>query len=175
LLVVHARAQERPPLEESRLGASLRVVWERPELLALLLIIAAVGFASDPVHTQAPAFAPAFREPDTTAGVIIGRFGAGAVVAALTLAGRVAGSRLRMAVTLTLLGGGVVAFSLSPWLSLGYVFLFVAGFGYLASNTSATARLQLGVAESQRGRIMALWSVAFLCLRPVPRFTPPLL
>ena len=42
-----------------------------------------------------------------------------------------------------------------------------AGFGYLASNTSATSRLQLEVAEHQRGRIMALWSVAFLGLRPL--------
>ena len=170
LAVVHARPQERPPREESRLGASLRFVWERPHLLALLLIITAVGFASDPVNTEAPAFAHAFGEPDTKAGFIIGVFGAGAVIAALTLAGRVAGSRVRMAVTLTLLGGGIVAFPLSPWLSLGYVFLFVAGFGYLASNTSATARLQLGVAESQRGRIMALWSVAFLGLRPIASF-----
>jgi MFS family permease len=167
LLVVHARPQERPPREESRLGASLRFVWERPQLLALLLIITAVGFASDPVNTEAPAFAHAFGKPDTTAGFIIGVFGAGAVFAALTLAGRVAGSRMRMALTLTLLGGGIVAFSISPWLEIGYVFLFVAGFGYLASNTSATARLQLGVAESQRGRIMALWSVAFLGLRPL--------
>jgi hypothetical protein len=55
----------------------------------------------------------------------------------------------------------------TPWLSLGYVLLFVAGVGYLASNTSATTRLQLGVAESQRGRIMALWSVAFLGLQPL--------
>ena len=114
LLVVHARPQERPPREESRLGASLRFVWERPNLLALLLIITAVGFASDPVNTEAPAFAHAFGEPDTKAGFIVGVFGAGAVVAALTLAGRVAGSRMRMAVTLTLLGGGVIAFSLSP-------------------------------------------------------------
>ncbi len=167
LLVVHARPQERPPREESRLGASLRFVWERPQLLALLLIITAVGFASDPVNTEAPAFAHAFGKPDTTAGFIIGVFGAGAVFAALTLAGRVAGSRMRMAVTLTLLGGGIVAFSLSPWIEIGYVFLFVAGFGYLASNTSATTRLQLGVSESQRGRIMALWSVAFLGLRPL--------
>jgi MFS family permease len=167
LLVVHARPQERPPREESKLRASLRFVWERPQLLALLLIIAAVGFASDPVNTEAPAFAHAFGKPDTTAGFIIGVFGAGAVFAALTLAGRVAGSRMRMALTLTLLGGGIVAFSISPWLEIGYVFLFVAGFGYLASNTSATARLQLGVAESQRGRIMALWSVAFLGLRPL--------
>jgi MFS family permease len=170
LLVVTVRAQERPPREESRLGASLRFVWERPQLLALLLVITAVGFASDPVNTLAPAFAHAFGEVDTKAGFIIGVFGAGAVVAALTLAGRVAGSRMRMALTLTLLGGGIVAFSLSPWLSLGYVFLFVAGFGYLASNTSATTRLQLGVEESQRGRIMALWSVAFLGLRPIASF-----
>ena len=46
-------------------------------------------------------------------------------------------------------------------------FLALAGFGYLASNTSATSRLQLEVAEHQRGRIMALWSVAFLGLRPL--------
>jgi hypothetical protein len=71
-----------------------------------------------------------------------------------------------MALTLSLLGGGVVGFALSPWLPLAFLFLFVAGFGYLASNTAATTRLQLGVAESQRGRIMALWSIAFLGLRP---------
>ena len=89
------------------------------------------------------------------------------MLAAFTLAGRVAGSPSRMAATLIMLGGGIVALALSPWLWLAYVVLFVAGFGYLASNTSATARLQLGVEEAQRGRIMALWSVAFLGLRPL--------
>jgi hypothetical protein len=72
-----------------------------------------------------------------------------------------------MTTTLLLLGFGVFAFSVSPWLALGFVFLVVAGFGYLASNTHATSRLQLEVEDSQRGRIMALWSVAFLGLRPV--------
>jgi len=72
-----------------------------------------------------------------------------------------------MSITLSLLGGGVIAFALSPWLPLGFVLLFVAGFGYLASNTSATTRLQLGVSEAQRGRMMALWGVAFLGLRPL--------
>ena len=69
--------------------------------------------------------------------------------------------------TLTVLGAGVIGFSLSPLLSIGLVVLFVAGFGYLASNTAATSFLQLGVEENQRGRIMALWSIAFLGLRPV--------
>jgi hypothetical protein len=89
------------------------------------------------------------------------------VLAALIVAGRVAGSRSRMAATLAALGGGMVLFSVCPWLPLGFVFLAVAGFGYLGSNTSATTRLALGVLPSRRGRIMALWSVAFLGLRPV--------
>src|SRR5205823_179996 len=83
--------------------------------------------------------------------IIVGAFGAGAVTAALVVAGRVTGSRGRMAATLFLLGGGVAAFSVCPWLPLGFVLLFVGGFGYLASNTAATTRLQLGVAERQRG------------------------
>jgi MFS family permease len=135
--------------------------------MAFLLIVTAVGFASDPVNTEAPAFAIAFGRPDTDSGYLIGAFGGGAVAAAFLLAGRVTGSRRRMLATLVLLGTGIVAFSLTPWLPLGLGFLAVAGFGYLASNTSATSRLQLEVAEDQRGRIMALWSVAFLGLRPI--------
>jgi Transmembrane secretion effector len=141
-------------------------VRQKPELAAFLLIVAIVGFASAPVNTLSPAFAHAYGRPDTWAGFIVGAFGAGAVTAALVVAGRVDGSRVRMAVTLLTLGGGVLGFALCPWLPLGFVLLFAGGFGYLASNTAATTRLQLGVTERQRGRIMALWSLAFLGLRP---------
>ena len=167
LLVLRPRAQETAPRETSRLRDPLGLLREDPRLLAFLIVVAAVGFASDPVNTLAPAFAHAFGRRDTVAGFIIGAFGAGAVSAALLVAGRVAGSRKRLTVTLGLLGCGVIAFSLTPWLPLAFVFLFVAGVGYLASNTSATTRLQLGVSEAQRGRMMALWGVAFLGLRPL--------
>ncbi len=171
LLVVHPAPRRLARRGEARLRDSLRLVRERPRLLAFLLIVTAVGFASDPVNTESPAFAHAFGRPDTDAGYLIGAFGVGAVLAAFLVAGRVSGSRGRMLVTLGLLGGGIVAYALMPWLSLGYVFLAVAGFGYLASNTAATSRLQLEVEDHQRGRIMALWSVAFLGLRPVASLT----
>ena len=167
VLVVRTAPHRQATRAETRLRESLRLVRAQPRLLAFLLIVAAVGFASDPVNTEAPAFARVFGRPDTWSGVIIGAFGAGAVAAAFLLAGRVAGSSRRMLVTLSLLGGGVIAFSLAPSLWLALPFLAVGGFGYLASNTSATSRLQLEVAEHQRGRIMALWSVAFLGLRPL--------
>ena len=167
LAVVQPRPVAPAPRGEARLRESLALVRRTPRLLVFLLIVTAVGFASDPVNTEAPALARAFGRHDTVAGWIIGAFGFGAVSAAFLVAGRVAGSRRRMIATLTGLGCGVIGLALSPWLGLAFVFLAIAGFGYLASNTHATSRLQLEVAESQRGRIMALWSVAFLGLRPI--------
>jgi MFS family permease len=165
LIVVRPREEERA--ERSSLRDSLILLRERPALVVALLVVMVAGFGSDPVNTESPAFAHAFGYSDTVAGVIVAFFGAGAVTAAFLVAGRVAGSRRRMALTLGALGGGIVLFSVTPWLPLGFVFLAVAGFGYLGSNTSATTRLALGVEPWQRGRIMALWSIAFLGLRPV--------
>jgi MFS family permease len=164
LLLIRSHRQERP--ESSRLRQSLDLLRAEPRLLVALAIVMAVGFASDPINTLAPAFADAFEKPDTFSGYIIGVFGAGAVTAAFVLAGREP-ERRRMVSTLFLLVGGMCAFSALPHLALALPCLFAAGFGYLASNTGATSFLQLGVAESQRGRIMTLWSIAFLGLRPL--------
>jgi MFS family permease len=162
---VRPRAEERA--QRSSLRDSFRLLHERPGLVLALLVVMVAGFGSDPVNTESPAFAHAFGHSDTWAGVIVACFGAGAVTAAFLVAGRVAGSRRRMAMTLAALGVGILLFSLSPWLPLGLPLLALAGFGYLGSNTSATTRLALGVEPWQRGRIMALWSIAFLGLRPV--------
>jgi MFS family permease len=169
LMVVQPRARELAGRGAARLRESLRLVREQPRLLAFLLIVTAVGFGSDPVNTEAPAFAGTFalHPPRLWTGIIVGAFGTGAITAAFLVAGRVAGSRQRMTVTLCALGAGIVGFALSPTIWLGLAFLLVAGFGYLASNVSATSRLQLDVAEHHRGRIMALWSVAFLGFRPL--------
>jgi MFS family permease len=164
LLLVHPRRQQRG--RHASLLESLTLVRRNPRLAWLLFVVLAAGFASDPVNTEAPAFANVFGHPDTWAGLIIGAFGAGAVGAAIATAGR-EGSPRRTVATLALLGAGITAFSLSPTLAVGFPFLVAAGFGYLTSNARATAQLQLEVDESQRGRIMALWSVAFLGLRPI--------
>ncbi|HEY2373284.1 MAG TPA: MFS transporter [Gaiellaceae bacterium] len=171
VLMVHTPVRELARRGEASLRVSLRLLRARPHLIGFLLVVTAVGFASDPINTESPAFAHAFHRPDTDAGYLIGAFGAGAVLAAFALAGRTAGTRRRMATTLGLLGFGVIGFSVAPWLGLGFVFLAIAGFGYLASNTHATSRLQLDVDIAQRGRIMALWSVAFLGLRPLASLT----
>ena len=169
LLAVRPRREERA--ERGSLRESFRLLRENPKLAVALLIVMVAGFGSDPVNTESPAFAHAFGYSDTWSGAIVAFFGAGAVGAALLVAGRVAGSRGRMGVMLAALGAGIALFSVTPWLPLGFVFLALAGFGYLGANTAATTRLALGVSASQRGRIMALWSIAFLGLRPVASLT----
>jgi MFS family permease len=171
LLLVGALFMIRPREQERRRRASLRdsfaLIRADPRLAAYLVIVATVSFSSDPVNTEGPALAHAFGYPAPWAGAVVGVFGAGAVTAAVLVAGRVAGSRARMALTLGLLGGGVALFAVTPWLPLALVFLAVGGFGYLSSNTAATSRVQLSVADHERGRIMAIWSVAFLGIRPL--------
>jgi MFS family permease len=163
--LVSPRRQERAVATGVRDG--LRLLRANPDLVLLLATVAVVGFASDPVNTLAPAFANAFGRPDTAAGLIVGIFGGGAVVAAFLLSGRIAGSRRRSVVTLLVLVGGVTLFSVLHSFPAALAALAVGGFGYLATNTSATSQLQLGVAEHERGRMMALWSLAFLGLRPL--------
>jgi MFS family permease len=163
LLVVRPRRHERP--ERSGLRESLAIVRREPRLAMLLIVVATVGFASDPINTLAPAFATEFGHEDVIGGYIVGAFGVGAVCAAFVVAGRHMSRRRLIGALLTAVGG-IVLFALSPWFDLALAFAVVAGFGYLAANATSTARLQLEVHESQRGRIMALWSIAFLGLRP---------
>ena len=54
----------------------------RPVLAAMLFIVAACGVASDPPSTLGPEIAKSFGGGDALAGLILGGFGAGAVLAA---------------------------------------------------------------------------------------------
>jgi MFS family permease len=166
LLVVQPTPQVRAA--QARLRDAFGLLRRNRTLVLYLLVVASVSAGSDPVNTESPALAHAFGHSSAWAGTLVGAFGIGAVVAAFAFAGRIGGStRRRMAFTLALMAAGMAAFAVVHWLPLAFVFLAVAGFGYLVSNTSATARIQLGVAEHERGRIMALWSIAFLGIRPL--------
>jgi MFS family permease len=150
----------------ARLRDTLALLRRRPRLAGYLLVVMVVGFASDPINTLAPAFAHAFDRPDTDAGLLIGVFGAGAVTAAFLLTGRAVGARTRAGGALLVMGVAMAGFSTTPWFVPSLALLFVAGFGYLACNATATARLQLEIEEEHRGRVMAVWSIAFLGMRP---------
>jgi MFS family permease len=167
LLVITPREQARRPKERVRIRDSFGTVLADRRIVVLLLAVVALSLSADPVNTLTPGFVTRlFGERDTLVGFLVGAFGVGAVAAAFTT-GR--GSRnidRRLFATLAVLGGGIAAFALAPTFGLAVPALMIAGFGFLAANTTATTAIQLGVGDEQRGRVMALWSVAFLGVRP---------
>lgn len=163
LLTIRTRHQARSgraPLRES-----IAVLRAQPRLIGMLAVIVVIGIVADPVNTEGPALAHAFGFSPVWAGAIVGAFGIGAIVGGVLLGGREA-STLQIAGTLVVMGLGIVGLALSPWFALALVLTSLAGAGYLSSNAASTAQLQLGVAESHWGRIMALWTIAFLGVRP---------
>jgi MFS family permease len=154
-------------VRRGKLRESVAIVRRQPRLLVYLGIVMAVSVAADPVNAESPTVIHAFGYPSVWAGAIVGCFGAGAVAAALRVSSRTASSRRHIGVMLALLAGGIMSMAASPWLPLAFVFLFASGFGSLAANAAATARLQLSVADAERGRVMALWSICWMGTRPL--------
>jgi MFS family permease len=149
-----------------QLRHAIRVVRRDVRLVALLGVVAVVAFTIDPVSTLTPSFATRILgRSDVVAGYLIGAFGSGAVVAALLLMG--SSFRRHIEVMVAVTGSGIALFGLSTVLPVGMLSLFIAGIGYLAAETAATTEVQLSVEENQRGRIMAIWTIAFLGIRPV--------
>ncbi len=156
-----------PRAQRARFRDSLGVLRAEPRLAGYLAIVMAVAVSADPVNTESPAIAHAFGYPPVWAGAVVGCFGVGAVLSAATTSGRAAQSDRQLAASLLVFGSGIVLMAVSPWFPLALAFVLGAGFGYLTANATATARLQLGVPAEEWGRIMALWSVAFLGTRPL--------
>lgn len=145
---------------------SLHLLGRNRRMLTLLGVVAAVSVTIDPVTTLAPSFATdVFGRSDVTAGLLIGAFGLGAIAAAFFVVQHRGGRQIE--VMLGTAAMGIVLFGISTRLHFGLAALTVAGVGYLAAQTAATTELHLNVDESQRGRVMSLWTVAFLGVRPI--------
>lgn len=169
LLVIRQRDVERTGDTDGSVREVLRLVRDDRRLLVLLAATTAIGWTSDPINTLTPPMADLFGAGDALVGVFVGCFGGGAALHSLVLQrtrARFGQHRLGVA-GLAGFGGGIILFGLSPtpWLAAGS--LALAGFAFLAGITSVTTRMQRGIAEDVRGRVMALWGVTFLGSRPV--------
>jgi MFS family permease len=156
-----ARSTDRPKLRDT-----IHLVRADPRLVALMGSVAAVSISIDPIQTLTPAFAVnEYLRDDTFAGIMVGVFGAGAVVAAL-LVTKIPPRRKNVALTMLGLGAGVLALALLPDALPGLAVLLVAGGSFLAAVIVATTIIQTIASEEHRGRIMAIWSVAYFGFRP---------
>jgi len=161
------RAQPVPP-QPGQVRAGLRYVRQSPELLVPLVMITVVGTLAWEFQVSLPLVAKdTFHGSAATYGAMLACMGAGAVVGGLATA------RFELA-TATGLGRSSIAWGLAilgaavaPNLVVEYLVLLLVGYGSVSFNSRAKTTLQLAAAPSMRGRVMALWSVAWLGSTPV--------
>ena len=168
LLLIRPRTQQRRSGARPRLRESVQAVRARPLWAALLLAVVAISASTDPINTLSPELAiDVFGGRELDVGWLVGAFGAGATVTALTLSGWLRRRRRVLVPAMVVQGLGMVAVGLAPTLTAAIVAMAVSGGGFLAAITRSTARLQAEVPDVQLGRVMALWSLAFVGTRPV--------
>jgi MFS family permease len=99
----------------------------------------------------------------TTYGLLYATFGTGAVVGALSIGTFLAGRPLERVVRVGLAGFAIslAVFALMRVVAAAFPVVFVLGFFYFATVTSLATVLQARLDNQVRGRVMALWIMAF--------------
>ena len=154
--------------KKGQVRSGLRYVRSTPELLIPLLMIAVVGTLAWEFQVTLPLMASkVFHGGAATYGVMASVMGAGAVVGGLISASR---SRVRArALCVAAIGWGIaiLAAAAAPSLALELVAMVFVGYGSISFNSLAKTTLQLAAKPTMRGRVMALWALAWLGSTPV--------
>jgi MFS family permease len=143
------------------------------EIRPRLLTVAAVSFLVTPYAVMMPLFASEIYGSDARAyGLLIASAGAGALFAGLYLASRQNTERLprRVADAVLVAGGALALFSLNSLLALGFAIVMVLGFAVIAFIAGSNTLVQVKVDDAYRGRVMAIFSMAFLGIAPLGSF-----
>jgi MFS family permease len=137
------------------------------DLILLLGLIALVGI---PYTILLPIFARDVLGGDAgTLGLLSSSAGLGALAGALFLASRdgVRGLGRVIARSTVLFGVSLAGFALSRDVWLSSVFLVASGFGVMLTTASINTVLQTLVDEGMRGRVMSLYTMAFVGMSPL--------
>jgi MFS family permease len=154
--------------QKRQVREGLRYVRSTPELFIPLLMIAVIGTLAWEFQVSLPLMASkVFHGGAASYGVMASVMGGGAVVGGLISAGR---SRPRArALCLAAVGWGIaiLAAAVAPGMALELTALVFVGYGSITFNSLAKTTLQLAARPEMRGRVMALWALAWLGSTPI--------
>jgi MFS family permease len=153
---------------KGQLIEGLRYVRATPEVLVPLVMMAVVGTLAYEFQVVLPLLARFTYNGDAgTYGTMSVLMGAGAVIGGLATAA--AGRRPATSLAWTAIVFGVIhlAAALAPTLLLTDIALIFLGAASIRFLALGNATLQLAAAPEMRGRVMALWAVAFLGSTPI--------
>lgn len=136
---------------------------------SILLLIAWISLLGMPYMVLMPVFATDFLHGGAeTLGFLMGSSGLGALFGALYLASRgsVVGLGRTIAIASAIFGVCIGAFSLSRSFWLSMVLLLGAGCAMILQIASSNTIIQTIVEEDKRGRVMSLFTMAFMGMAP---------
>lgn len=153
---------------KGQLMEGLRYVWSEPILRTTLVMMALIGTFTYEFQVVLPLLAEfTFMSGASGYAALTAAMGIGAVVGGLYTAGRGSSTMRMLVVSATLFGMSVILTSLAPSLNLALVGMVIVGFFSINFTSIGNVTLQLNSAQDMQGRVMSLWSVAFLGTTPI--------
>src|ERR1035437_3038091 len=141
----------------------LRYVRRTPRLLTPLLMMALIGALSYEFQVVLPVLAKnTFHGNADAYGFFTAAMGIGAVIGGLAVASRRPKGMRSVAVAAGAFGLTMMVAAVAPTLATEVLALATVGAGSVAFMSRGNTMLQLTADETMRGRVMALWAVAFL-------------
>jgi len=136
----------------------------------LLLMMSLVSVAGISLSVLLPVFAnDILKGGPQLFGILTGASGCGALTSALYLASRksVLGLATRMCWATATFGVAIIAFGFSSNVYLSVGLLFITGFSMMLQMAACNTLLQTIADENKRGRVMSLYTMAFMGTAPV--------
>ncbi|MGA7800302.1 MAG: MFS transporter [Gammaproteobacteria bacterium] len=147
----------------------LRYVNGFAPIRSILLLLALLGLVGMPYTVLLPIIASRTLHGGAhTLGFLMGAMGIGALAAALYLASRrtVIGLGRLIPLAAGTFGISLVALGLSRSLPLSLALMLLTGVGFMIHMASSNTVIQTLVREEMRGRVMALYTMAFMGMAP---------
>ncbi|WP_445148326.1 MFS transporter [Baekduia sp. Peel2402] len=157
-----------PKRQPHAVQEGLSYVKDRKDLLVPLLMMALVGTFAYEFQVTIPLLAhETFDLGATGFGLLYAAMGLGSVVAGLTVAGRVAPRIRTITVAALVFGASLALAAISPTPEIAALFLAATGAASVVFSSTTNATVQLRAAPRMRGRVVALYIVAFMGSTPL--------
>ncbi|MGV0027865.1 MFS transporter [Phormidesmis priestleyi] len=168
------RVRPRQVLQAQAAGSMLKKLKEGfqyafgfPPIRSILLLIALVSLVGMPYTVLVPIFATnILKGGPETLGFLMAASGLGALISAVYLSSRstIVGLGKLIAIAPGVFGVALIVFSQSRVLWLSLLAMFVLGGSLILQSTSSNTILQTIVEEDKRGRVMSLYTIAFISM-----------
>jgi MFS family permease len=155
--------------EKGQLRNGLRYAFSTPILRNVIIAVAVVGtFAYNFTVTLPLLATKTFHETSATHyGILMGAMGLGAVIGGLFVARRSRPTPEMLALLMLGFGLFMSVAAFAPTVTMAEIAMIPTGAFSIALIATANSLLQLNSSEQMRGRVMSLYSIAFLGTTPI--------